>query len=152
MMSSNGNIFRVTGLLCGEFTPVNSLHKGQWCGTLMFSFICSWINGWVNNRDAGDLRRHRAHYDVIVMNQTAPDHIVSLWSGGLCISDANHYLVSSTQTGLVMNRKLPHWFSLIQVCGQVQVNSLTNASHMANEGTGFIWSRWPDMQTGFLYM
>ena len=25
------------------------------------------INGWVNNREAGDLRRHRAHYDVIVM-------------------------------------------------------------------------------------
>ena len=29
--------------------------------------ICAWINGWVNNNDAGDLRRHRAHYDVIVM-------------------------------------------------------------------------------------
>ena len=33
----------------------------------MFSFICAWINGWVNNRDAGDLRRHRAHYDVTVI-------------------------------------------------------------------------------------
>ena len=30
-------------------------------------FICVWINGWVNNREAGDLRRHRAHYDVTVM-------------------------------------------------------------------------------------
>ena len=29
-------------------------------------FICAWTNGWVNNRDAGDLRRHRAHYDVLV--------------------------------------------------------------------------------------
>ena len=47
--------------------PVNSPHKGQWCGALMFSLICAWINGWVNNREAGDLRRHRAHYDVIVM-------------------------------------------------------------------------------------
>ena len=47
--------------------PVNSPHKGQWRGTLMFSFICAWINGRINNRDAGDLRRHRAHYDVIVM-------------------------------------------------------------------------------------
>ena len=47
--------------------PVNSLHKGQWRRTLMFSLICAWINGWVNNREAGDLRRHRAHYDVIVM-------------------------------------------------------------------------------------
>ena len=33
----------------------------------MFPLICAWINGWVNNRVAGDLRRHRAHYDVIVM-------------------------------------------------------------------------------------
>ena len=34
---------------------------------LMFSLICVWINGWVNNREAGDLRRYRGHYDVIVM-------------------------------------------------------------------------------------
>ena len=47
--------------------PVNSPHKGQWGEALMFSLICVWINGWVNNREAGDLRRHRAHYDVIVM-------------------------------------------------------------------------------------
>ena len=36
-------------------------------GALMFSLICVWINGWVNTRDAGDLRRHRDHYDVTVM-------------------------------------------------------------------------------------
>ena len=48
-------------------SPVNSPHKGQWRGTLMFSLICVWINNWVNNREAGDLRRYRAHYDVIVM-------------------------------------------------------------------------------------
>ena len=70
MTSSNGNIFRVTGHLCGEFTgqsPVNSPRKGQQRRDLIFSLICSWINGWVNNREAGDLRRHRVHYDVIVM-------------------------------------------------------------------------------------
>ena len=43
-------------------------HKGQWRGALMFSLICAWINGWVNNGEAGDLRRHRAHYDVTVMH------------------------------------------------------------------------------------
>ena len=48
-------------------SPVNSPHKGQWRGALMFSLICAWINGWVNNRKAGDLRRYRAHYDVTVM-------------------------------------------------------------------------------------
>ena len=50
-------------------SPVNSPHKGQWRGALMFSLMCTWMNGWVNNREAGDLRRHRAHYDVIVMIQ-----------------------------------------------------------------------------------
>ena len=34
---------------------------------LMFTLICARINGWVNNREAGDLRRYRAHYDVVVM-------------------------------------------------------------------------------------
>ena len=47
--------------------PVNSPHKGQWRGALMFSLICARINDWVNNREAGDLRRHRGHYDVNVM-------------------------------------------------------------------------------------
>ena len=48
-------------------SPVNSPHKGQWRGALMFTLIYARINGWVNNREAGDLRRYRAHYDVIVM-------------------------------------------------------------------------------------
>ena len=47
-------------------SPVNSPHKGQWRGDSMFSLIFAWTNGWVNNRDAGDLRCHRAHYDVTV--------------------------------------------------------------------------------------
>ena len=48
-------------------SAVNSPLKGQWRGALMFSLICARINGWVNNGEAGDLRRHRVHYDVIVM-------------------------------------------------------------------------------------
>ena len=48
-------------------SPVNSPHKGQWRRALMFSLICVWINGWVNNREAGDLRRYLTHYVVIVM-------------------------------------------------------------------------------------
>ena len=48
-------------------SPVNSAHKGQWRGALMFSLICVWINGWVNNREVDDLRRYRAHYDVRAM-------------------------------------------------------------------------------------
>ena len=48
-------------------SPVNFPHKGQWRWALMFSLIYAWINDWVNNREAGDLRRQHGHYDVIVM-------------------------------------------------------------------------------------
>ena len=48
-------------------SPVNSPHKGQWRGALVFSLICVWINGGVNNREAGDLRHYHAHYDATVM-------------------------------------------------------------------------------------
>ena len=73
------------------FCAGNSPHKGQWHGALMFSLICVWINGWVNTSEAGDFRRNRAHYDVIVMtcvNQTTtkrepfgsvPSHYLSQW-------------------------------------------------------------------------
>ena len=52
MTSSNGNIFP-WGI---HRSTVNSLHKGQWRGALMFTLICTRINAWVNNREAGDLR------------------------------------------------------------------------------------------------
>ena len=54
--------------------PVNSPHKGQWRRALMLSLICTWTNGWVNNRDAGDFRRHRTHYDVILMKKGVSNH------------------------------------------------------------------------------
>ena len=50
-------------------SPVDSPHKDQWRGALMFSLICAWTNGWTNNWKAGKFRHHRAHYDVIVMNK-----------------------------------------------------------------------------------
>ena len=63
-------------------SPVNYPHKGHWRGALMFSLICAWINGWVSNREAGHLKRYRAHYDVIVMTRagaTASPHMVLSW-------------------------------------------------------------------------
>ena len=70
MTSSNGNIFRVTGPLCWEFTGHRwiPLTKASDAELWWFSVICGWIKVWVNIREAGDLRCHRAHYDVPVMN------------------------------------------------------------------------------------
>ena len=62
MTSSNGNIFRITGILRGEFTG-----HGWNSRTKASDEELWWINGWVNNRDAGDPRRRLAHYDVSVM-------------------------------------------------------------------------------------
>ena len=52
--------------------PVNSPHKGQWCRALMFSLICAWTNGWVNNRYAVDLKCHCANHGVTAMMQYTP--------------------------------------------------------------------------------
>ena len=68
MTSSNGNILRVTGPLWGEsighqWIPLTKTTDAE----LWFFFICAWFNSQANSRDAGDLRRHRAHYDVTVL-------------------------------------------------------------------------------------
>ena len=75
---------------------VNSPHKGQWRGTLMFPLICTRIDGWVNNREAGDLRRHRGHYDFTVMmlplhimNALPSTKIIHPWSFPVLSVDVN---------------------------------------------------------------
>ena len=58
-------------------SPVNSPHKGEWPGALMFSLICTRINSWVNNGEASDLRCHRAHHDATVMILPIHSHPVT---------------------------------------------------------------------------
>ena len=67
--------------------PVNSPHKGQWRGALMFSLISARINNWVNNREAGDLRRHRGHYEVSVMSvRFESKYIIFVEETEVCLS------------------------------------------------------------------
>ena len=81
-------------------SPVNSPHKGQWRGALMFSLICVWINGWVNNCEAGDLRRHRAHYDVTV--------ITLKWDRALAITSTETPGLSKCQRNLTSALRWRH--------------------------------------------
>ena len=67
MTSSNGTIFRVNGPLWGEFTIHRLIPQTKASDAEMFSLIRAWTNGWVNNRDAGDLRPHGSHHDVNVI-------------------------------------------------------------------------------------
>ena len=70
MTSSNGNIVRVTGHWCREFACHRWIPRTKGSDAELWCFLWSapWINGWVNDSDAGDLRLHRAHYDITVMN------------------------------------------------------------------------------------
>ena len=67
--------------------PVDSPHKGQWRGALLFSLICALTNEWANNRDAGNLGRHRAHYDVTMLR------LLQLFLGGMNEHIAPVYLI-----------------------------------------------------------
>ena len=78
MTSSTGNIFRVTGHLCGEFTGPGEFPAQS--PVTQLSLISAWINGWVNNREAGDLRRNRANYDVTVMKSPHKWQRYSRWT------------------------------------------------------------------------
>ena len=66
-------------------SPVNSPHTGQRRGPLVFSLICFWPDGWVNNGEAGDLRRYRAHYDVRVMALSFTRHVLPSFKDSLLI-------------------------------------------------------------------
>ena len=80
-------------------SQVNSPHKGQWRKALMFSLICAWINGWVKNSEAGDLRRHRAHYDFILR---FPCHDITMFSARYF---RNAYVLRHLRTFFIMKLK-----------------------------------------------
>ena len=94
-------------------SPVNSPHKGQWRGALMFSLICVWLNGWVSNRVAGDLRRYRAHYDVTVMGKFHSAHRRPVMCKPLpcqgIIMNLRNYLQLST----VITRSNIKWYFIV---------------------------------------
>ena len=77
-------------------------HKGQCRGALVFSLICTWINRWVNSGDAGDLRRHHAHYDVTIMDS---DAILILNANRSCVVINN-----------IWQQKMWRWLALFCFC------------------------------------
>ena len=94
-------------------SPVNYPHQGQWRGALMCFFICVWINGRVNNREAGDLRRYHAHCGVIVMKKKL-DANPSL----ALVSFDNFTAAFVTSQGFVALCASIHYSSVIQSLNQ----------------------------------
>ena len=137
-------------------SPVNSPHKGQWRGALMFTLICARINGWVNNREAGDLRRYRAHYDVIVMCNKHSNYIRSynpfllaiLWKSNK--SDENIlYQWASCQIRKIAGTHAPGMLGTFSPSPQVSdpdMNHGTCVTHVPwcmprSLTSGFLWNR-----------
>ena len=91
-------------------SPVNSPHKGQWRRALMFSLICAWIKRWVNNREAGDLRCHRAHYDVIVMRQSTNQSVcTNRHYSRLCFHQTGHVTTLPISRGKMVDCRQLGW-------------------------------------------
>ena len=96
-------------------SPVNSPLKGQWRGALMFYLICAWINDWVNNHEAGDLRHHRAHYDVTVMALRQPNLLAT--AHGPCIALQRPLNIVAVYIGYINRRFISYawlvkWYRL----------------------------------------
>ena len=132
MTSSNVNIFRITGPFVRGIhrSPLNSPHKGQWRGAMMFSLIYAWTNGLVNHRDAGGLWRHRAHHDVTLMQwfkiiplfqvaaiQYIPRNMHTVFAL-LCFVVVIHWLIFTYPSGLL------HWH-----CGNLTIAPVPAKQH-----------------------
>ena len=110
-------------------SPVNSPHKAQWRGALMLSLICAWINDWVNAREAGDLRRHCTHYDVIVMMTEAA--YAMDWNRDKVILEANRKWIYSE---LVF---------LVQFCAMMIIVSIIKSSNYhIRESRDYVYGIW----------
>ena len=97
---------------------VNSPHKGQWRGAFMFPLIGARTNSWANNGDVGDLKRHRAHYDVIVMYH-------GVCSDGLITKDWCH-------TNNIL--QVHNWRCLfVQVFNALVTSSMTSPGHKVGQ-------------------
>ena len=88
-------------------SPVNSPHKGHCGGGLMFSFIYASTNSWANDGDAGDLRRHRAHYDAIVMIQVCEKILEAVKI--LCFFTADQFVQLQLHTHQIVNNVSVGW-------------------------------------------
>ena len=98
----------------------------------MFSLICGWTNGWVNNGEAGDLRRHRVHYDVIMMSLTLLG-----WGSFPTLIVLNHIESMPCMDRTVpiwtdLSPKRPHWAMMTSSNG----NIFRVTGHLCGEFTG----------------
>ena len=121
--------------ICAGSSPVPVNSKAQWRGALIcFSLICVWINGWVNNRKAGDLRRYSAHYDVIVMYLSDVfscfHHYICAWgrtlpSFGCFALKTDCWETDMFATCLRFNSRRITFIEMIYICIYIYIHQVT---------------------------
>ena len=120
--------------------PVKSPHKGQWRGALLFCLICAWINDWVNNREAGDLRGHCGHYDVNVIFQVC---FITLHEMRELFTSTQSYTFDVNKGGIgksvVDGHKDRRWFNPV-----LRTPEMINEYHWQYAGIG-LWTHWEQM-------
>ena len=126
MTSLNGNIFCVTGHLCGEFTgPGEFVTQRPVTRRLMFVLICARMNSWVNNGEAGDLGRNRAHYDVTVMKTARTGYrLASQFDCDVCIEETGFTKLNAVPKRTLFKTLLAACFQsfpYIQICPTIDV-------------------------------
>ena len=126
---------------CAGNSPVTGEFPAQshWRGPSMFSLTCDWTNSWANNRGAGNLRRHHAHFDVIVMDTRKWMLMCPLRNGGH-FSRSNtllhRYMVYGRQPLTVSGDQSPNRF--LRWCSYIKFNKLVLALNMMK--TAMTWS------------
>ena len=106
--------FSASLALCAGNSPVTSEFPAQRPVTRsfdVFSYICTWINRWVNNGETGNLRRYRAHYDVKVMEfneSKSCRYVMTCTIYGMLI----HW---GRAKNMYISRLMKHWFRLCLV-------------------------------------
>ena len=125
MTSLNGNISALLAICAGNL-PVPGEFPSQRPVTrsLMFSLICVWIKGWENNRDAGDLRRYRAHYDVIVMIRfKSCIRRLNAWSGWPFIIRVVYFQYIKTNLNIILRNDV--YFTSLLHTFHINCNMIT---------------------------
>ena len=141
--------------ICAGSSPVPgelpAPHKGQWRGALMFSLIWVWIKGWENNREAGDLRRYRAYYDVIVMLMPKMNshtslhvllHIGNCSATGLCVTSWGNFYLAHLNNNAFSNAQRLHkkdiGATINRILSNLPANWVTSSPDL-----GTVWNRKP---------
>ena len=123
--------------LCAE----NSLVTGelpsqcQWRGASVFSLICAWVKVWVNNRDAGDLRRHHTHYDVTAIHIYIYIYIYNTTTSTVLEEAKNAYYLRFIS--IIKKKFLKHMYASYYACSYLCIDiSMFTGDHKSQ------WSNW----------